>query len=122
MRHICEHSPLSTSRSRSARSSSFEWSIDLLVQQAARIIRTMNPIPRPDFSSRLGALPTFPGVYLMKDDTGTILYVGKAAALRNRVRSYFQSKRGMDPKTRELVSHIADFAVIRTDTATEALL
>lgn len=82
----------------------------------------MKSTPRPDFSSRLGALPTFPGVYLMKDDTGTILYVGKAAALRNRVRSYFQSKRGMDPKTRELVSHIADFAVIRTDTATEALL
>jgi excinuclease ABC subunit C len=58
----------------------------------------------------------------MKDVHGAILYVGKAAALRNRVRSYFQSKRGMDSKTRELVSHIADFDVIRTDTATEALL
>ena len=77
---------------------------------------------RPDFSARLAALATAPGVYLMKDEAGTVIYVGKAAQLRNRVRSYFQSKRGMDPKTRELVSHIADFEVIRTDTPTEALI
>ncbi|HEV2528456.1 MAG TPA: excinuclease ABC subunit UvrC [Thermomicrobiales bacterium] len=77
---------------------------------------------RPDFSSRLAALALAPGVYLMKDDTGTIIYVGKAAALRNRVRSYFQSERGKDPKTRELVRHIVDFDVIRTDTAAEALI
>jgi excinuclease ABC subunit C len=77
---------------------------------------------RPNFSSRLSALPTQPGVYLMKDARGDVIYVGKAIALRNRVRSYFQSSRGMDPKTRELVSHITDFEVIRTDTATEALI
>src|SRR5215218_2111838 len=77
---------------------------------------------RPDFSNRLSALPIEPGVYLMKDDRGQVIYVGKAAALRNRVRSYFQSIRGMDPKTRELVAHITDFEVIRTDTATEALI
>ncbi len=77
---------------------------------------------RPDFSSRLTALAPAPGVYLMKDASGKVIYVGKAVALRNRVRSYFQSKRGMDPKTRELVDHIADFEVIRTDTATEALI
>src|SRR5215213_10840741 len=77
---------------------------------------------RPDFSNRLSALPTEPGVYLMKDHRGDVIYVGKAAALRNRVRSYFQSTRGMDPKTRELVSHIVDFEVIRTDTPTEALI
>jgi excinuclease ABC subunit C len=77
---------------------------------------------RPDFSSRLSALAAAPGVYLMKDDAGSVLYVGKAAQLRNRVRSYFQSPRGLDPKTRELVRHIADFEVIRTDTATEALI
>lgn len=77
---------------------------------------------RPDFSTRLSALPIEPGVYLMKDDRGQVIYVGKAAALRNRVRSYFQSTRGMDPKTRELVSHITDFEVIRTDTPTEALI
>jgi excinuclease ABC subunit C len=78
--------------------------------------------PRPDFSNRLSALATAPGVYLMKDADGEIIYVGKAQSLRNRVRSYFQSKRGMDPKTRELVRHIVDFEVIRTDTATEALI
>lgn len=61
-------------------------------------------------------------MYLMKDAEGTIIYVGKAIALRNRVRSYFQSQRHKDPKTRELVSHITDFDVIRTDTATEALI
>ena len=78
--------------------------------------------PRPDFSKRLSALPTEPGVYLMKGEDGRIIYVGKAIALRNRVRSYFQSQRGHDPKTRELVAHIVDFEVIRTDTATEALI
>jgi excinuclease ABC subunit C len=77
---------------------------------------------RPAFSSRLSALPTQPGVYLMKDAQGDVIYVGKAAALRNRVRSYFQAPRGLDRKTRELVSHIADFEVIRTDNATEALI
>lgn len=58
----------------------------------------------------------------MKDADGTIIYVGKAIALRHRVRSYFQSTRHKDPKTRELVAHITDFDVIRTDTATEALI
>jgi excinuclease ABC subunit C len=77
---------------------------------------------RPDFSSRLSALAQAPGVYLMKDANGTVIYVGKAIALRNRVRSYFQSQRHKDPKTRELVAHITDFEVIRTDTATEALI
>src|SRR5918999_1340822 len=77
---------------------------------------------RPDFSSRLAALPTQPGVYIMKNAAGNVLYVGKALALRNRVRSYFQSQRGHDPKTRELVSNIADFEVIRTDSAHEALI
>ncbi|MGB3307541.1 MAG: excinuclease ABC subunit UvrC [Thermomicrobiales bacterium] len=82
----------------------------------------MVTLERPDFSTRLSALAQAPGVYLMKDAEGTIIYVGKAIALRNRVRSYFQSQRHKDPKTRELVSHIADFDVIRTDTATEALI
>lgn len=76
----------------------------------------------PDFTARLAALATRPGVYLMKDAEGTIIYVGKAISLRNRVRSYFQSQRHKDPKTRELVKHIVDFDVIRTDTASEALI
>jgi excinuclease ABC subunit C len=77
---------------------------------------------RPDFSKRLAALPTEPGVYLMKNADGKVIYVGKAIALRNRVRSYFQSTRGQTPKTRELVAHIADWEVIRTDTPAEALI
>ncbi|RIK46021.1 MAG: excinuclease ABC subunit C [Chloroflexi bacterium] len=74
------------------------------------------------FSERLAALATGPGVYLMKNSSNEVIYVGKAASLRNRVRSYFQSRGNLDPKTRELVSHIADFDVIRTDTAGEALI
>jgi excinuclease ABC subunit C len=71
---------------------------------------------------RLDALGAEPGVYLMKNRYGGVIYVGKAASLRNRVRSYFGTKRGMDHKTRELVSQIDDFEVIRTDTASEALI
>ena len=82
----------------------------------------MQTTTRPDFSDRLRALAPSPGVYLMKDAQGTVLYVGKAQRLRDRVRSYFQSPTGQDAKTRELVRHIRDFDVIRTDTATEALI
>ncbi len=74
------------------------------------------------FQDRLAALSTGPGVYLMKDASGNIIYVGKAAALRNRVRSYFQERGPADAKTRELVTHVVDFDIIRTDTASEALI
>ncbi|HUG15855.1 MAG TPA: excinuclease ABC subunit UvrC [Thermomicrobiales bacterium] len=74
------------------------------------------------FSDRLAGLSTGPGVYVMKNDSSEVIYVGKAASLRSRVRSYFQERRPSDPKTRELVSKIADFDVIRTDTASEALI
>jgi excinuclease ABC subunit C len=73
-------------------------------------------------AERLAALESAPGVYLMKDAQGNVIYVGKATSLRARVRSYFGSRSGMDAKTRELVDHIADFEVIRTDTETEALI
>jgi excinuclease ABC subunit C len=76
----------------------------------------------PDFSQRLRALAAAPGVYLMRDAKGSVIYVGKAMRLRDRVRSYFQSTRHADAKTRELVRQITDFDVIRTDTATEALI
>ena len=82
----------------------------------------MDRTPTPDFSQRLRALAQAPGVYIMKDVRGTVIYVGKAMRLRDRVRSYFQSTRHADAKTRELVRHITDFEVIRTDTATEALI
>jgi excinuclease ABC subunit C len=71
---------------------------------------------------KLQNLPTQPGVYLHKDEAGKIIYVGKAKNLRNRVRSYFQSGRGHDRKTRELVRRIRDLEFIITDNEVEALV
>jgi excinuclease ABC subunit C len=71
---------------------------------------------------KLKNLPTTPGVYLHKDAGGKIIYVGKAKNLRNRVRSYFQSGRRHDRKTRELVKRINDLEFIVTDTEVEALV
>ncbi|MBA3766103.1 MAG: GIY-YIG nuclease family protein, partial [Acidobacteria bacterium] len=71
---------------------------------------------------KLQTLPTAPGVYLHKDDAGKIIYIGKAKNLRNRVRSYFQSGRGHDRKTRELVRRIHDLEFIVTDNEVEALV
>src|ERR1044072_6620043 len=71
---------------------------------------------------KLKTLPTAPGVYLHKDAGGKIIYVGKAKNLRNRVRSYFQSGRGHDRKTRELVKRISDLEFIVTDNEVEALV
>ncbi|HEX8891294.1 MAG TPA: excinuclease ABC subunit UvrC [Pyrinomonadaceae bacterium] len=71
---------------------------------------------------KLKNLPVSPGVYLHKDEGGKIIYVGKAKNLRNRVRSYFQSGRGHDRKTRELVRRIRDLEFIVTDTEVEALV
>ena len=73
-------------------------------------------------SGKLKLLPTDPGVYLMKDAHGQILYVGKASSLKNRVRSYFQAARPLDHKTRLLVSEIADFEYIATSSEREALI
>ncbi|NLM38582.1 MAG: excinuclease ABC subunit UvrC [Firmicutes bacterium] len=71
---------------------------------------------------KLATLPTRPGVYLMKNEAGEIIYVGKAKNLRNRVRSYFQSSRDHSPKVRVMVSHISDFEYIVTDSEVEALI
>lgn len=71
---------------------------------------------------KLRILPALPGCYLHKDRSGRIIYIGKAKSLRNRVRSYFQSSRTFDPKTRELVARITDFDYIVTDTEVEALI
>jgi len=67
-------------------------------------------------------LPGSPGVYLYRDSSGKIIYVGKAKSLRNRVRSYFQEGRPLDPKTDRLVSEIADVECIVTDSEVEALI
>jgi excinuclease ABC subunit C len=79
------------------------------------------PAPR-DFSARLRALPLKPGVYLMKGEDDQVLYVGKAAVLRNRVRSYFQTPAGKEPKIQIMVQRIADFEYIVTESVQEALL
>ncbi len=71
---------------------------------------------------KLQNLPVQPGVYIHKNAKGTIIYIGKAKSLRNRVRQYFQSSRGMDAKTQEMVARIADFEFIITDTEVEALV
>ncbi|HEX3031822.1 MAG TPA: excinuclease ABC subunit UvrC [Bacillota bacterium] len=71
---------------------------------------------------KLKLLPDKPGVYLMKDETGTIIYVGKAISLKNRVRSYFQNKAGLSAKTLAMVARIADLEYIITDSEVEALI
>ena len=77
---------------------------------------------RQDFSERLKATPTKPGVYLMRDDGGKVLYVGKAASLRHRVSSYFSSPFGLLPKIRTMVGKVADFDVIVTESEQEAVI
>lgn len=67
-------------------------------------------------------LPTKPGVYMHKDASGTIIYVGKAKNLRSRVRAYTQFNRPMDAKTKALMARIASVEVIVTDTEAEALI
>jgi excinuclease ABC subunit C len=71
---------------------------------------------------KLQNLPTDPGCYIHKDARGTVIYIGKAKNLRNRVRQYFQSSRSMDAKTQEMVSRISDLEYIVTDTEVEALI
>lgn len=70
---------------------------------------------------KLTELPKEPGVYFHKDKKGTIIYVGKAAVLRNRVRQYFQKSRHRDPKTEALVAEIADIDWMVVESEIEAL-
>jgi excinuclease ABC subunit C len=67
-------------------------------------------------------MPELPGVYIMKDKNGRIIYVGKAINLKNRVRQYFQSKSAQIPKVKVMVSNIKEFEYIVTDTELEALI
>lgn len=70
----------------------------------------------------LATLPERPGVYLMKDASGAVIYVGKAKNLRSRVRSYFQSPHDLDAKTRALVSNIQNIEYIITGAENEAFI
>jgi excinuclease ABC subunit C len=71
---------------------------------------------------KLDNLPASPGVYIFKDDQGKTIYVGKALSLRNRVRSYFQGRGSLDPKTEHLVAEVADLDTILVDSEVEALI
>ena len=71
--------------------------------------------------AKLKQLPSAPGVYFHKSASGEIIYVGKAAVLKNRVRQYFQSQRDMDVKTRALVAEIEDTDWIETESEIDAL-
>ena len=82
-------------------------------------------VPRPPtLKEKVRRLPDGPGVYLMKDRLGRILYVGKAKSLKRRVASYFQPARSFlaQPKIRALVEMITDFDIIEVRSEPEALL
>lgn len=73
-------------------------------------------------AEKLKLLPDKPGVYIMKNIKGKIIYVGKAVVLKNRVRQYFQANKNHSPKVRAMVSHIVDFEIIMTNSEVEALI
>ena len=75
-----------------------------------------------DIQEELKKLPAKPGVYLMHDEKDEIIYVGKAISLKNRVRQYFQSSRNKGPKIEQMVTRIARFEYIITDSELEALV
>ncbi len=74
------------------------------------------------FPERMAAVPLRPGVYMMRSASGDVIYVGKASALKNRLRSYFSSPASLTGKTADMVSKTADFEYIVTESEQEALL
>ena len=85
-----------------------------------------NHLVTPELSATLANLPDRPGVYLMKDTQGAVLYVGKAQSLRQRVRSYWQRQaaggRGEVHRIRQAIGRVADLEVTEVDSVSEALL
>jgi excinuclease ABC subunit C len=75
-----------------------------------------------DIKEELKKLPSKPGVYIMKNDLGEIIYIGKAVNLKNRVRQYFQSNKNHSAKVISMVRHIAEFEYIVVDNEMEALI
>src|SRR5690242_6533385 len=71
---------------------------------------------------KIRQLPALPGVYLMRDGDGEIIYIGKARSLRQRVRSYFGASGDSRYQVKFLVANVADIEVVLTDTEKEALL
>ena len=79
-------------------------------------------MPLTDFSERLKATPAKPGVYLMRSESSEVLYVGKAASLRNRVSSYFAPSANLPRKIAKMVVRVADYEYIVTESEQEALI
>ncbi len=79
-------------------------------------------MPQIDYSERLKATPAKPGVYLMRDKSGEVLYVGKAAGLRNRISSYFAPSANLPRKISNMVARVADYEYIVTESESEALI
>ncbi len=75
-----------------------------------------------NIAEELKKLPEKPGVYIMKNKDGEIIYVGKAVVLKNRVRQYFNSHSNQNPKVQAMISQIHEFEYIVTDTEIEALI
>src|SRR5512136_2485826 len=75
-----------------------------------------------DMKEKIETIPNNPGVYLFKDEKGTILYVGKAGNLKHRVSSYFQKPDGKDAKVLTMMDKVADIDTIVTDTEKEAFI
>lgn len=76
----------------------------------------------PGLLDKVNNLPKTPGIYQYKNKNGTIIYIGKAKNLRNRVKSYFQRGRPADAKTKAMISKIADVETIKVDSEAEALI
>ncbi len=82
----------------------------------------MGTVPPSPIATRIDSLPDVPGVYIWKDRTGNVLYVGKAKRLRQRIRSYLTPDYHQSPKTRMLLRLVADFETIVVNSESEALL
>ena len=96
-------------------------SIKFVDKLFAAILKRYNKGVNTKLEAKLKTLPKNPGVYFHKSSTGEVIYVGKAAVLKNRVRQYFQSQRDMDIKTRALVAEIHDTDWIETESEIDAL-
>lgn len=93
----------------------------ICIDEACNAKEYNDKIMHTTLAQKLQSLPASPGVYFHKDASGQIIYVGKAAVLRNRVRQYFQTSRYRDPKTDALVAEIVDVDWIEVDSEVEAL-
>src|SRR5688572_24896187 len=75
-----------------------------------------------NLNEKAKSLPKAPGVYLMKDDKGRVIYVGKASSLRDRVCSYFQAGTRLERNKAGLLDYVVDFETLETESEVEALL